>query len=293
MKNYTIETLKQINLGYDYDHRVTESDVEKANQWVKFIESRRTEESPQIGDIVEFTDKHGDYYKNAHIEKVEGDTLNICEQPYIPFVGIYNNKLYTSTSGGAWTNIPQNLKLIGKRSKLFKDWGHCGACGNGAINFECMVNVWEYAEPDQFHQGYSTKNHNKFYVTVLEKEEDREKHNYYKYLVTTSGCTSHTAFKTDKEYQAWLKTFNGVEFNGHWQNQRIVWTHKQYSKCIPLEEYNRIENAVIDSELCNGTIQQCKRIYEDNTVKTFLPYQHEKIPMEEIKVEHIRAYAIL
>lgn len=293
MKKYNIETLKQINQSYDYQHRINELDVDKANKWVTFIESTRNKNMPQIGDIVEFTDKHGNYYKDSHIEKIEDDMLNICEQPYIPFVGTHNNKLYTSTSGGAWANIPQTLKLIGKREKLFKDWGHCGACANGAINFQAIVNVWEYIEPDQLYVGYSTKNYSQFYVSVLEDKEQREQHNGYKYLVTTSGCTSHTAFRTDKEYQAWLKTFKGVEFNGHWKNQKIVWTYKQYEKCVPLEEYNSIKNAIIDSTMCNGTIQQCKRIYENNTVKTFLPYQHEKISMEGIKTEYIRAYETL
>lgn len=290
---YNIESLKAINPSYDYEHRVLESDVIKANKWVEIIEGNRNNNFPCVGDIVEFTNKHGDYYRNAHVERIDGETekeLNICEQPYVPFVGMINNRFYTNTSGGAWTNIPKQLKLIGKRPKLFKDWGHCGTCGNGAINFEAMVNVWEYIEPNRFYPEYSTKNHDKFYVTVLEKEEDRERHNYYKYLITTSGCTSHTAFKTDKQYKAWLKTFNGVEFGGYWENQKVVWSDKQINKYVPLEEYNSIENAVIDTQLCNATIQECKRIYENNAVITYLPYQNNKIPVEHINVEYIRAY---
>jgi hypothetical protein len=232
---YTIETLKKVNPSYDYEHRIIQEDVEMVNNWITFIGNSRDKNSPQVGDIVEYTNEHGDFYKNAHIEKIdgyEGEGLHICERPQVPFIGKSNNRFYTSTSGGAWTNIPKNLKLIGQREKAFCDWGHCGACGNGAVNFSVVVNVWEYKEPEPLYKDYSTKTHDKFYVSVLEDQLLREQHNNYKYLIQTNGCTSHTAFKTDKEYQAWLKTFNGVEFDGHWQNQKIVWTHKQISKVV-------------------------------------------------------------
>jgi len=289
---YNLESLKEINQSYNYQHWMNQDDVDKINKWIKFIESTRSDKMPQIGDIVEFTNKHGDYYRNAHIEKVN-EELEICEQPYIPFINTYDGKFYCSTSGGAWDNIPKNLKLIGKREKLFKDWGHCGACGNGSVNFKVMVNVWEYIEPNSLYGEFSTKDYNKFYVSVLEDEKLREQHNNYKYLVKTSGCMSHTAFRTDKEYQAWLKTFKGIEFTGHWENQRIVWTYKQIEKCVPLEEYKSVKNAMIDSMLCNATIQECKRIYEGASIITFLPYQNNKIPFEGVRVEHIRAYNTL
>jgi hypothetical protein len=267
---YTLESLKEINRSYNYQHWMNEDDVKKANTWVEFIESTRDDKFPQVGDIIEFTNKHGDYYKNAHIEKVSDKELEICEQPHIPFIGTYNGKFYTSTSGGSWCSVPTNLKLIGKRKKYFGDWGHCGACANGQMIFSAMVNVWEYKEPESLYGDFTTKEFDKFYVSILEDEKLKEQHNNYKYLVTTSGCMSHTAFKTDKQYQAWLKTFNGVEFAGHWENQRIVWTHKQIKERVSLEEYNSIDG-IIDTTLefqstrPHGARQVIKTIFEERT----------------------------
>src|SRR5690554_4854771 len=126
---YTMESLKEINWSYDYNHKINQSDIDKANMYVKIIENSRDEKQPKSGDIIEFTNKHGDYYKNAHIEKydAEDDVFNICEQPYVPFIGLNKNNdgIYCSTSGGAWDNVPKNkLKYIGQRLKTFCDWGH-------------------------------------------------------------------------------------------------------------------------------------------------------------------------
>jgi hypothetical protein len=289
---YTLETLKEFDPSYNREHYTNQADVEKVNKFIKMIEESRNNNETVSGDIVEYTTKHGEFYKNAHIEKFETDEdyaenpVYICESPYVPFVDEYNGRFYTNTSGGAWNHIPKNLKLIGQREKTFCVWGHCGACGNGAVHFKAVVNVWEYVEEGNLYNRMSTKDHSKFHVSIRDNTDYRSD---YKYIIT-KGATSHTAFNTDKEYQAWLKTFNGVEFAGHWGNDRIVFTDKQIEKCLPLEEYQAITDCVIDSELCNATIQECKRVYTDNTVTTYLPYQNNKIPLEGIKVEYMRAY---
>ncbi|WCK57363.1 DUF4121 family protein (plasmid) [Aneurinibacillus sp. Ricciae_BoGa-3] len=283
MEKYRMETLKAINESYDYEHRVTQKDVDTVNQLVVLIEQSRSKTIPQVGDMVEFTDKYGEYYSHTHIETEEGEELYICERPFTPFVGHKKDlsAFYTSTSGGAWTNIPKNLKYVGKKEKAFVVWGHNGACGNGAVNFFAEVSVWEYSEGNH---EYTTKTHDRFHVSFLEDGDEYG----YKYIVTKGG-TSYTAFRTEKEYKAWLKTYHGVEINGYGQNSKMVWTFKQEEICLPLDKYLNIENAVIDSELCNGTIQECKRIYQGTTVITFLPYQNDRIELQDVK-QYVRAY---
>ena len=56
------------------------------------------------------------------IEKydAEDDVFNICEQPYVPFIGLNKNNdgIYCSTSGGAWDNVPKNkLKYFIKKKE--------------------------------------------------------------------------------------------------------------------------------------------------------------------------------
>lgn len=289
---YTIETLKEINQAYHSEHRVKQSDVDLANNWVEFIESTRDDKAPQVGDVVELTNKYGDFYKNAHIDDLnwlKTGKLYVCEQPYIPFVSAYSGKLATSTSGGAWCSIPDNLRLIGKRKKYFKDWGHCGACGNGAFHFVATVNVWECIEPGNIYGGFTTKNYDCFHASIVEDEKKRiEHHHGYKYLIS-SGAFSRIAFRSDQEYQAWLKTFNGVEFDGFNSNNKVVWTYKHTEKCIPLEKYNKVEYDYKDSTLCNAAIQECKRKIEGTTIITFLPYQNDKIKLENVKTEYMHA----
>lgn len=124
---YNFESLKSINQKYHYQHSITKLDVEKTNCLKQKIEKSR-KDMPQVGDIVKYYAKSGLCYKNAHIEKVEGNGLYICELPTIPFIEIIDGKLYTNTSGGPWCYIPKNLKYLGVKEKYFKNWGHCGVC---------------------------------------------------------------------------------------------------------------------------------------------------------------------
>jgi len=283
MEKYTLQSLKEINVSYDFKHSVTQSDVDKVNKMVEMIEKSRNKESVQVGDIVEFTNKYGDYYRHAHVESNKDMKLYICEKPYVPFIEVRRDTdtLYTSTSGGAWRYIPENLQYVGTKEKAFVVWGHRGPCGNGAVTFFANVNVWEYTEGTP---TFSTKNYDKFHVSIREKSYPND----YKYIITKGG-TSHTAFQTDEEYQAWLKTYHGVEEEGNWPNTKFVWTYKQESKCIPLEDYLNLNDAMIDSELCNGSIQECKRVYEGTSVKTFLPHQNGIIKLTGGK-QYMQAY---
>lgn len=267
---YTIETLKGKSPAYDRRHGVTEADVNKANGLVALIECTRNDEVPQVGDIIEYTDKYAEYHPSAHVEQMSDGFINICSKPYTPFVFKHEHEtaIVTDTSGGPWANIPKNLKLIGKRKKAFKSWGHCGMAAEGAFYIEAEVNVWEYSEAES---EYTTKDYDKFIMYINHEPEKN-----HQYLYTVSGAGT---FDTADELYAWLNTFKGVIHAGAWPNTRTIWTHKQTRLCVPLEEYKAIENAIIDTELCNGRIQECKRVYEGTMVTTYLPYQSDLIEM--------------
>lgn len=47
---YGIETLKRLNVSYDYEHWLTQDDVDMANRYVELIERTRSEMTPQVGD---------------------------------------------------------------------------------------------------------------------------------------------------------------------------------------------------------------------------------------------------
>jgi hypothetical protein len=130
---YSIETLLPLNGAYAQEHRITQSDADEANRYVELIQSSRSDCAVCAGDIIELTRQHGSYYEFAHIEHYDAakDNWYVCEQPSIPFVYEKAGGVYFTTSGGAWCHVPKTLKLIGKKMKYFKVWGHCGSCANG------------------------------------------------------------------------------------------------------------------------------------------------------------------
>lgn len=140
---------------YHHYHKVTDSDVEKANELIAVIEETRCD-VPKCGDIV-IARGPKKTYNNGHIQLDDlSDYSAMCVQPYLPFVSWRRTKdnekqILCSTSGGYWFSLPTDsaknaikfMEYEGQRVKSFKAWGHCGPCGDGAFTFEAPVNVWK------------------------------------------------------------------------------------------------------------------------------------------------------
>lgn len=268
---YTKETLTEINDRFCNAHYpgITDSDLAMANDYVRLIESTRSKETPKAGDRIRYTNKYGDYYECAHIEYVEDGVANVCGQPYVPFIGVNKDKdgILCNTSGGTWTNIPVNkLTYVGTEEKTFCDWGHCHACGDGAVDFKAEVSVWEYNENEE---PYSTKTHNKMYV-YYRKESDQ-----YGYRFTGE----HIAWRNELEFQAWLETVKGEVFKGS-HNQILVWYWKQKEVHVSPAEYEALELPE-DSMMMNG-LRRCKRKYDEKnyTVTTYFVWYWEDDSMD-------------
>lgn len=128
-----------------------QSDWDKIELFRKLLAERRAEccdtPEPLPGDIVE-----GAYYdgkcpfKNGVIESAKGfkKPLSVCAKPYVPFISLgSHDKINVSTSGGPFFGFSnEDLEYVGNGERLFCDWGHCGACANGAIDFKAKVNRW-------------------------------------------------------------------------------------------------------------------------------------------------------
>jgi len=270
MEKYSIETLIPLNSVYHAAHRVLESDVAMANMYKAIIESSRTDDRIQAGDILELTTQHGNYFKDAHIEKLdqESNRWTVCEAPHTPFIWLNDTKdnIRCSTGGGIWTSVPNNLQLIGKRKKLFKDWGHCGSCADGAVAFEAEVNVWEYIEPNRLYGEYTTKDYNRYYISYRAGEKGNPRHNN-----TCRYIGDDFTFANTDDYTAWLKTFRGVEFQGNWPNQVVVFCYKRVEKLLPFEEYNALD-LPIDTRICNGIIEV--KVFYDDALRTVTEYRY-------------------
>lgn len=246
---YTIESLKQINCRFTCEHRLYESDVEMANNYVKIIEGSRSTATPQVGDIVRYTNEYGEYYGHAHIEKADDVEVYICESPYVPFVRKRDNGIGCSTSGGAWKHIPiGEFKYLGTELKTFCDWGHCGPCANGAVEFQAEVSVWEYTHPDNRYAPYTTKDYDRMFISyVVDEFGNPTNGSDYRYF------GNGIAFKTDEDYQAWLRTYRGVELRGAWESQAVVFKYRECEYYITKEEWDALDYP-IDTRTCNGII---------------------------------------
>lgn len=254
MGKYTKETLEAINARYCDMHSINDSDLEMANRYVELIERTRSTTVPKAGDVLQLTNEYGEYYEHAHIEYTTEDRYggNVCEKPYVPFISPLKDVsgIACSTSGGAWANVdPAEMKYVGKTQKRFHDWGHYGGCADGAVEFEAEVSVWEWKHPKC--GEYTTKDYDKFYWDYSYKKDSE-----YKYIITTAGCLSHTAFKTKSEFDLWLHTFRGVIVDN------TVWCWKHGYKSVSPVEFEALEYPE-DTMLYNGSVYRCKRAYDE------------------------------
>lgn len=269
MSKYTIETLSPLNHRFEAAHyKINQSDVDMANKLVAIIESSRTNGQPQPGDALELYDKHGDYYGSAHIDRKSAyvdDAWDVCERAYCPYVSPNDNEtnIVCDTSGGAWPQIPNSLTLIGKRKKRFWRFGHCGACGDGGIEFEAEVNVWEYRAPDAKYGKYTTKDYDKMYISYRSQDEDGNPthESGYVYFGSHDG-TSSMAWKNKTDYLIWLRTVKGVELEGNYENQTVVFYYKTNIQRITKDEWWAMD-LPIDTRMSNGSIVMRKFEYDD------------------------------
>ncbi len=267
-----IENFYKINGLYHIEHGITKNDIKMAENYIDYIEKTRSDKIPKVGDIVKYTTEYGDYYGRALISANSGaNEIRICEQPYVPFIcNTNNNDMSLSVSGGAFTHTNKNnLKYLGKEKRQFCDWGSCGACGNGAVKFEAEVSVWEYKENNMFGE-YSTKYYNKMYIKKKEKPING-------YIIFGDGI----AFETEKDYQAFLKTYRAKEFDNDYNT--VIFYYKEENYLISKEEWQELEGYQIDTRKCNASIITVKVKYdeENKRIKVYR-YKNSFKPEEEI-----------
>lgn len=238
---YSIETLKPLNVSYDHQHWLTQKDVDMANRHVELIERTRSEAEPQVGDKLVYVTEHGDYYGHALIDsrRTTDGHLSVCEQPYVPFVWEENGDIRLNVSGGAFHFLdPRELKFLGWTEGAFKDWGHCGACGNGTVAFTARVPLWFYAEPNPRYGKFTTETYRRFY---LSKKKEPEAGNLYQ--------GHDAAFRDEAEFQQFLQDYEGTVFKGNWENQIVVWCFRREYVFLPLAEWEKVDAPVVERRL--------------------------------------------
>ena len=273
---YTLETLTKINQRFTGTHfELQQSDVDMANKYVEIIEKSRSKEMPKVGDIVRYTNEYGNYYHSAMIDSIDGNDVVLCERGN-SYISLTENEkdILLSTSGGSfpYTTLDK-FKYIGTTERSFWRFGHCGACADGGIDFYATVSVWECNVNEQ---RFSTKTHDKYYISYSKESSDMGYH-----FTATKDATSCNAWKNEKDLQAWLRTFRAEIQKGYWENQLIVWTYKHIKHQVSPTEYEKI-SGIEDVMCCNGN-RKCKRVYDDEnfTVHTYFVWYWEDDSIED------------
>lgn len=150
----SLSTYQNNKSRYLTKYQITDDDVNMVNKLIKIIETSRSELRPVPGDIIICKGPEKEY-KKGHLDKPidEDHYSNICVEPYIPFISKYNQLGHIptfSTSGGYWLteDAIEMFTYVGKDMKFFCEFGHNGACSDGAIYFHAEVNVWELFRED-------------------------------------------------------------------------------------------------------------------------------------------------
>lgn len=273
---YTIELLSAINPAYCYKHRVTQVDVDNVNHMVECIEKARENVStPMEGDIIHYSDRYGIYYRNALLVKLDefGDgKAEICFSPFGTRVSEQNGAIHVSASGGPFgLHQPEDFIYEGFEKRRFSIWGSCGPSESGCVEFEARVHLWSYREPNPCFGDYSTENWDMFYVSSTEAPANGSP---YHYKVMEPGGTSRYAFgKRQKEYLSWLRTYRGVEFEGHYANQTVVFCYRKAEKLLSKEAWDALALPT-DTRFMNCSVILVKVDYNDDT-HTVTEYRYE------------------
>lgn len=231
---YTVETLQYLNDSHDYGYPVDQSDVDKVNRLISLIHKERNkDETPAAGDIIAYTTRGGDYYQNAHIERIDDKEAYICLTANTPFCFDNKGKAGYDTEGSLWTQLaPKQVEPNGIRSKLFKTWGSRGRCKDGAVYFMTTVRTWKYAEPEPLYEKYSTKDWAKYNIYRLPDPEQKGE-----YFYTGDGFTLYSREELDRL----LEMLHGELFCGIYRNSFILWGYHMKWKLLTREEWNKTE----------------------------------------------------
>lgn len=242
-ERYSRETLLPMNTLYDHEHGLTQEDVDMANKLVRHIERTRNPRVPQVGDRVRYTTRHGDFHGNALIGAVREDgTFSICLCPYVPFVWRTADGIGCAVSGGPFTVVtPHALQPAGTVQGDFCDWGHCGACGNGAVQFSAEVPLWEYWEPEPLYGDFTTERWRKI---RLHKDPERRDGDLYR-----GDCIS---FRTEEEFQMFLSDYEGAVFPVYDPKSVIVWCYRDEERAVSPKEWDALDAPVSERRLYNA-----------------------------------------
>ena len=165
----TREDLLKCNVSFNAQHGLGDYEVMLANKHYANIElNQRRNRLPSVGDLVQ-----GNYYSNhlycfgIVVSVSNNGVVEVCYEPYVPFIISDKDGVSLSVSGGPFTHAHISCfeKVADEEERPFCDWGECGACAGGAFNFPAKVKRWRLVESPQVTRGMWDNNTITYEVT--------------------------------------------------------------------------------------------------------------------------------
>ncbi|WP_347074514.1 DUF4121 family protein [Bacteroides stercoris] len=225
---YNISDLEDINRNYAYP--ITPREVRKVNSLIGLIRKAREQDGPTEGDSVEFISRTGDYFGEAHIEKIIGKHSHICLSPEMPFCFMDRKKAAFETEGSPWTQISTSLLVpAGSTMKELYTWGYGRRHHKGYIHFRTSVRKWKFREADPLYDGYTTRDWHKYHIM---KHRDPERRNEYTYR--SDDFTLYSRNGLDNL----VEILHGKLYKGIFPNSLVLWGYRMELKEISRKEWN-------------------------------------------------------
>ena len=268
----TLSELKERNRGYFLGAEgINEKDLKIVNNIIEAIESSRTNKVQTL-DLVEYTDKYGGYYPHAMAEfnTYHDDKFSIVQRAGC-YINLYNGELSHSISGGSFDSDKDESKFIyqGKGKHSFWTFSSQGAGGHHGLYFEAEVSKFVYNERAEELKHLTTQYLTKLYIS------DRGTNTREQYRYTASqGAYSYTAWKNEKELNAFLTKYKAIE---EYRNKyhRVIWIlNPKDCYCFNREEFEAI-NAPEFIKWWNGNNRPHKEVINGNDLITYVDRSEE------------------
>lgn len=268
----TLTELKDRNRGYFLGtDGINERDLKIVNDLIEAIKSSRTDKVQTL-DLVEYTDKYGDYYPHAMAEynTYHDDKFSIVQRAGC-YISLYNGELSHSISGGSFDSNKIESEFIyqGKANRSFWTFSSQGAGGNHGLYFEAEVSKFLYNERAEELKHLTTQNLTKLYIS------DRGKNTIETYRYTAlQGACSYRAWKNEKELNTFLTKYKAIEETST-KNSRVVWIlNPKDCYCFNREEFEAIK-APEFIKWWNGNDRPHKEVINGNDLITYVDRSEE------------------
>ena len=109
---------------------------------------------------------------------------------------------------------------------------------NGTVAFTARVPLWSYSEPDPLYGDFTTETWRRYYLT---KDTSPDARNLYRGF--------DKAFRTVKDFQQFLKDYEGTVFKGNLENQIVLWCFRHENRFLTRREWDRIDAPAVERRL--------------------------------------------